>query len=79
MSGVLLNEGSLMGVHSSFYDLFRVAQGKLVEHWDTYYRGDSSSHRMEERQRQVLGPRILSVIQAERDRMMMNREALGRF
>jgi predicted SnoaL-like aldol condensation-catalyzing enzyme len=28
-------EGSLDGVHSSFYDLFRVAEGKLVEHWDT--------------------------------------------
>jgi len=30
-----VSEGSLNGVHSSFYDLFRVAQGKLVEHWDT--------------------------------------------
>ena len=28
-------EGSLDGDHSSFYDLFRVADGKLVEHWDT--------------------------------------------
>jgi len=28
-------EGSLGGVHSSFYDLFRVADGKLEEHWDT--------------------------------------------
>lgn len=28
-------EGSLGGVHSAFYDLFRVAEGKLVEHWDT--------------------------------------------
>ena len=28
-------EGSLNGVHSSFYDLFRVDGGKLVEHWDT--------------------------------------------
>ena len=28
-------EGSLNGVHSSFFDLFRVADGKLVEHWDT--------------------------------------------
>lgn len=28
-------EGSLNGVHSSFYDLYRVAHGKLVEHWDT--------------------------------------------
>ncbi len=30
-----VSEGSLNGVHSSFYDLFRVADGKLVEHWDT--------------------------------------------
>jgi predicted SnoaL-like aldol condensation-catalyzing enzyme len=30
-----VGEGSLDGVHSSFYDLFRVAEGKLVEHWDT--------------------------------------------
>ena len=29
------SEGSLGGIHSAFYDLFRVAQGKLVEHWDT--------------------------------------------
>ena len=30
-----VSEGSLNGVHSSFYDLFRVSHGKLVEHWDT--------------------------------------------
>ena len=30
-----VSEGSLNGVHSAFYDLFRVADGKLVEHWDT--------------------------------------------
>ncbi len=30
-----VSEGSLGGVHSSFYDLFRVAEGKIVEHWDT--------------------------------------------
>jgi predicted SnoaL-like aldol condensation-catalyzing enzyme len=30
-----VSEGSLDGVHSSFYDLYRVAHGKLVEHWDT--------------------------------------------
>ena len=30
-----VGEGSLDGVHSSFYDLFRVAEGRLVEHWDT--------------------------------------------
>ncbi|SDX54360.1 Predicted SnoaL-like aldol condensation-catalyzing enzyme [Ruegeria halocynthiae] len=28
-------EGALKGQHSSFYDLFRVAEGKIVEHWDT--------------------------------------------
>jgi len=30
-----VSEGSLGGVHSAFYDLFRLAEGKLVEHWDT--------------------------------------------
>ncbi len=30
-----VSEGSLAGVHSAFYDLFRVADGKIVEHWDT--------------------------------------------
>jgi len=30
-----VSEGSLNGVHSSFFDLFRLAHGKLVEHWDT--------------------------------------------
>jgi predicted SnoaL-like aldol condensation-catalyzing enzyme len=30
-----VSEGSFGGVHSAFYDLFRVAEGKLVEHWDT--------------------------------------------
>ncbi len=28
-------EGNFYGTHSAFYDLFRVAKGKLVEHWDT--------------------------------------------
>jgi len=28
-------EGNFDGTHSAFYDLFRVAEGKLVEHWDT--------------------------------------------
>ena len=30
-----VSEGSLGGVHSAFYDLFRLAGGRLVEHWDT--------------------------------------------
>lgn len=30
-----VSEGSFNEVHSSFYDLFRVAGGKIVEHWDT--------------------------------------------
>lgn len=30
-----VSEGHLGGVHSAFYDLFRVDEGKLVEHWDT--------------------------------------------
>ena len=30
-----VSEGNNGGVHSSFYDLFRLANGKIVEHWDT--------------------------------------------
>ena len=30
-----VSEGARDGTHSAFYDLFRVAEGKLVEHWDT--------------------------------------------
>jgi predicted SnoaL-like aldol condensation-catalyzing enzyme len=30
-----VSEGNFRGAHSAFYDLFRVANGKLVEHWDT--------------------------------------------
>jgi predicted SnoaL-like aldol condensation-catalyzing enzyme len=30
-------EGFRDGVHSSLFDLFRVADGKIVEHWDTTY------------------------------------------
>lgn len=30
-----VSEGETAGIHSAFYDLFRVANRKLVEHWDT--------------------------------------------
>ena len=30
-----VSEGYYGGRHSAFYDLFRLAQGKVVEHWDT--------------------------------------------
>ena len=30
-----VSEGSFAGKHSSFYDLFRVEDGKIAEHWDT--------------------------------------------
>ena len=30
-----VSEGAVNGTHSAFYDLFRIAHGKLVEHWDT--------------------------------------------
>jgi len=29
-----VSEGRFAGVHSAFYDLFRVEAGKIVEHWD---------------------------------------------
>lgn len=32
---LVVSEGSLGGKHTSFYDLFRVKDGKIVEHWDT--------------------------------------------
>jgi len=30
-----VSEGHYGGMHSAFYDLFRLAKGKVVEHWDT--------------------------------------------
>ena len=30
-----VSEGTLAGVHTAFYDLFRLANAKVVEHWDT--------------------------------------------
>jgi len=33
-----VSEGYSAGEHSSFYDLFRVSKGKVVEHWDTTER-----------------------------------------
>ena len=30
-----VSEGSFAGRHTSFYDLFRVEDGKIAEHWDT--------------------------------------------
>lgn len=30
-----VSEGDSDGVHSAFYDLFRIADGRVVEHWDT--------------------------------------------
>lgn len=30
-----VSEGKNDGAHSAFYDLFRLAKGKVVEHWDT--------------------------------------------
>jgi predicted SnoaL-like aldol condensation-catalyzing enzyme len=30
-----VSEGSFAGAATSFYDLFRVENGKIAEHWDT--------------------------------------------
>jgi predicted SnoaL-like aldol condensation-catalyzing enzyme len=31
---LVVSEGHLAGKHTSFYDLFRVENGKIAEHWD---------------------------------------------
>lgn len=31
---LVVSEGQMAGVHSTFYDLFRVEDGKIAEHWD---------------------------------------------
>lgn len=31
---LIVAEGKLSGVHTAFYDLFRVENGKIAEHWD---------------------------------------------
>jgi len=33
--GEAISEDRFEGIHSAFYDLFRVTGDKLVEHWDT--------------------------------------------
>jgi len=30
-----VSEGNYDGHHTAFYDLFRLANGKVIEHWDT--------------------------------------------
>ena len=30
-----VSEGQFLGKHVAFYDLFRIENGKIVEHWDT--------------------------------------------
>jgi predicted SnoaL-like aldol condensation-catalyzing enzyme len=32
---LVVSEGTFAGAHTSFYDLFRVENGKIAEHWDT--------------------------------------------
>ena len=32
---LVVSEGTFAGQHTSFYDLFRVQDGKIAEHWDT--------------------------------------------
>jgi len=32
---LVVSEGKLADKHTSFYDLFRLENGKIAEHWDT--------------------------------------------
>lgn len=32
--GLAVSEGSFGGAHTSYYDLFRIENGKIAEHWD---------------------------------------------
>jgi predicted SnoaL-like aldol condensation-catalyzing enzyme len=32
---LVASEGTIAGQHTSFFDLFRVENGKIAEHWDT--------------------------------------------
>jgi predicted SnoaL-like aldol condensation-catalyzing enzyme len=32
--GLAVSEGTFGGAHTSYYDLFRVEDGKIAEHWD---------------------------------------------
>ena len=47
-----VSEGTLGGRHTSFYDLFRVQNGKIAEHWDTI-EPIPPKERVEEPERQV--------------------------
>ena len=47
-----VSEGALGGRHTSFYDLFRVQNGKIAEHWDVI-RADCAEGTVEEPERQV--------------------------
>lgn len=40
---LVVSEGQIGGRHSSFYDLFRVENGKIAEHWDTIEEIPASS------------------------------------
>ena len=42
-----LSEGNYRGDHTAFYDLFRLAKGKVVEHWE-YHRKNRTTQRVEE-------------------------------